>query len=116
MRNGPHPGPIELLVQGAGDLGRAAPLDEAGDLEDPHAAIEGNGNDISRSHCPPGPVDALTVDAYAARCRKPRRRWSRAHDPGVPEPLVDSLPIPVQDSSRSMILSENRYPLFGIML
>jgi hypothetical protein len=94
-RNGPHPGPIKLLVQAARNLGRAAPLDEAGDLEDAHAAIECYGDDISGSHRPAGAVDALTVDANAARCRKSRRRRTRAHDASVPEPFVDSLPVPI---------------------
>jgi hypothetical protein len=117
-------GRIEFFVQAARDLGRATPLDEGRYLKNPHAAIEGNGDDIARAHRAACAVDTLAVDTYAARCRKACGGGARAHDPRVPQPLVDSLLIPVQDSARSMTLSENRYPpriesgagFFGIVL
>src|SRR5262249_14811538 len=90
-----RPGRIDLLVKAARHLGGAAPLDETRDLQNPHAAVESDRNHISRSHRPTGAVDSLTVDPYAARCRKPRRRRSRAHDPGRPPPLVVAAPIAV---------------------
>ena len=85
----------QVVVKTLRRSGGAAALEEAGNPQHPHAAVERNGHHISGSYRPPGRVDALAVDAHAARCRKAGGIRAGAHDPGVPQPLVDALAIAV---------------------
>ena len=55
--------------------------------------IERDRHDVARAHRPARSIDAQTVEPDEARGREVGRRVPRAHDPRVPQPLVDSLPL-----------------------
>ena len=67
--------------------------DKSRHLHHPNAAIERHRNHVAGSHHAPRRIDAGAVDANVTGARQCRRGGARAYQPGVPQPLVDALPI-----------------------
>ena len=83
----------QILIEGARKLCSAAPLDKVQDLQHPHPAIECDGEDVTGPHRLARGLDARTVDPHMAGARELRGRRTRAHDAGMPQPLVNTLAV-----------------------
>ena len=73
-----------------------------------NGTIERHGHYIARAHCAAGRINALPINADMSRSGKRGRRRPRAHNPRMPQPLIDTLPV-----------QGRRYPsarLFGLRL
>ena len=94
----------QILEQHAGDLGGAAPLGIARDLEHPHAAVERDGDDIAGTHRPAGGLDARAVDADMTCAHQRGSGAARAHHARVPQPFVDALTVQFLRAERPTVL------------
>src|SRR6266851_2181329 len=88
----------EVGIERLRQIGGTAANRKAGDLEHAHSAIKRHRHDVTGPHRLGGRQDASAVDAHVTGGRKRRRGAARAHDAGVPQPLVHALAIVAQSA------------------
>ena len=110
-RHGPRPAALwrlgrrrEILIEDAGNLRGTPALGKSNHLEDPHVAVERDGDDVAGTHRAARCVDARAVDADEAGVGKRRSGRARPHHARVPQPFVDALPIQ-RKTQRSLLPS-----------
>ena len=64
-------------------------------MQNPHGPVDGDGQDVPYPQFCVGLVRRLTIDPDRAFRRQPGAIGARAHDPGTPKPLVQTLPVAV---------------------
>src|SRR3974390_951533 len=84
---------IELLIERPGRRGVTTARCQGAYLEHAHPLIECDRHDVAASNLAACRPDPCAVDSHMTGTGERRRTATRAHNPCVPQPPIDALPI-----------------------
>src|SRR5262249_18527788 len=83
----------EVVIKAASNLGWTAAFGEGHDLEHAYRAIERDRDHVALADSLARQLDPPPVDRHVSRPGERRRSRARAHEPRVPQPLINALPV-----------------------
>jgi len=95
-RAGPSPGTrCQILVKRTSVGRTTSPAGDPLNPQDPHRAVERQGNHVADPHRVGGGCHAPAIDPHEASRGKRRGIGARAHHAGMPQPFVDALTVDI---------------------
>jgi hypothetical protein len=82
---------LQILIEGGGAPSRTAPLDKAHNLDNPHTAVERDGDDVTGAYHSPRRRNPRAIDPDKAGAGQCRGGAARAHQARMPQPAIDAL-------------------------